>query len=226
MQTSFPLERVPRLRRLKLQNLDIFNVSIDAHLEYVELNHIHLRNLLISANEVNVVQFDLLDQSFAATELNENYTRQQLTCDRDIKMPKAMDSLIISTEVPWNGAYIERRDDLKSLCIEFASSLEITVPKNLEKLRIIDAEDPAVVHFVDTAKLEYIEFFKRELIPQYNDDEDVTPPAFIPDGFVQVGLMVSPRHFAIVEAFLMISATAKMYQRPVIRDTFPEIKND
>ena len=98
-----------------------------------------------------------------------------------------MESLTIVPTSSWDGVHLERCDDLKSICIWKADFSSLTVPKNVEKLRLLYADDSAMIHFVDTAKLEYIEYNNRALIPQYEAIEDVTPPAFIPDGFVQVG---------------------------------------
>ena len=185
--TSFSFEQVPRLRRLKMDGGWVSSLSIDPHLEYVEVKYSHLSNLLVSADDISVWQRPPSYRLFPAATFNDDYTCQQLTCNCNLKMPKLMESLIISTYFAWNGAQLERRDDLKSICIERAGSLTLAVPKNVEKLRIRNVRDPAVVHFVDTAKLEYIEYFNRDLIPLYEAGEDVIPPILIPDGFVKVG---------------------------------------
>ena len=183
----FPFQRVPRLRRLYMGGIGISNVPIDSHLEYVYLENVQSSNLLISANIIYVRQDDAFVHSSSATEFSDDYTCQKLDCNSDIKMPKSVESLILTLTSSWDGADFGSRDDLKSICIKRTGSFTLTAPKNLEKLRILDVRDPVLIRFGDTAKLEYIEYFDRALIPQYEAGEVITPPAFVPGGFVQVG---------------------------------------
>ena len=63
--------------------------------------------------------------------------------------------------------------------------LNVEVP--VWRLWLLDVGHPASIHFVDPAKLVYIEYDNRALVQQYEAGEDDTRPALIPDGFVQVG---------------------------------------
>lgn len=125
--------------------------------------------------------------SHPATEFSDDYTCQRLDCNSNIKMSESMESLIFAPTSSWDGADFGRRDDLNSICIKRAGSLTLVVPKNVERIRLLNVGDPASIHFVDTTKLEYIEYFDRATNPQYEAREDVTPPILIHDGVVQVG---------------------------------------